>query len=162
MALVTRILCQVLTKDVSGAGTDGSVYLGLGGREFRMDTTHDDYERGSWFEYLLGDGANINSANDNDPRRPYPVDTTTILDFPVYIRFEPVSSNDNWKIYFAAALVYVGDPVQFEGAFYTPLDNDGLWLGQSFGKVLFMPRVPGYEFRELLEEGVRQRGAKLS
>ena len=34
---ITGILCQIITGDVSGAGTDGRVYLGLGGREFCMN-----------------------------------------------------------------------------------------------------------------------------
>lgn len=54
MAQVTGILCQVITGNVDGAGTDGRVYLGLGAREFRMDSSADDYERGSWREYLIG------------------------------------------------------------------------------------------------------------
>ena len=37
MAKITGILCQIVTGDVSGAGTDGRVYLGLGGREFCMN-----------------------------------------------------------------------------------------------------------------------------
>ena len=40
MAKITGILCQIITGDVSGAGTDGRVYLGLGGREFCMYCTH--------------------------------------------------------------------------------------------------------------------------
>jgi hypothetical protein len=34
MAQVTGILCQVITGDVDGAGTDGRVYLGLGAGNF--------------------------------------------------------------------------------------------------------------------------------
>ena len=32
MAKITGILCQIVTGDVNSAGTDGRVYLGLGGR----------------------------------------------------------------------------------------------------------------------------------
>ena len=54
MAQVTGILCQVITGKQSGAGTDGRIFLGLGGREFRLDSSRDDYERGSWREYICG------------------------------------------------------------------------------------------------------------
>jgi hypothetical protein len=54
MAQVTGILCQVLTGNVDGAGTDGSVYLGLGAREFCMDSHANDYERGSDRSYIMG------------------------------------------------------------------------------------------------------------
>ena len=47
MAAITGILAQIITGDIDNAGTDGRVYLGLGGREFRMDSKEDDYERGS-------------------------------------------------------------------------------------------------------------------
>jgi hypothetical protein len=65
MAYVTGILCQVITGKQSGAGTDGRVYLGFGGREFRLDSSKDDYERGSWREYILG-------AAPNEPVLPPP------------------------------------------------------------------------------------------
>ncbi len=56
MAAITGILCQVVTGNFSGAGTDGRVYLGLGGREFRLDSTADDFERASIREYVMGRG----------------------------------------------------------------------------------------------------------
>ena len=37
MTDVTGILCQVITGIDDYAGTDGRVYLGIGGREFRLD-----------------------------------------------------------------------------------------------------------------------------
>jgi len=57
MAQITGCLCQIITGKMSGAGTDGSVFLGLCGREFRLDSTADDYERGlgvntSWAQDL--------------------------------------------------------------------------------------------------------------
>ena len=72
---ITGILCQVwlsrldargprpidggarlITSNVDNAGTDGDVFLGLGRREFRLDSKEDDYERGSWREYVTGEG----------------------------------------------------------------------------------------------------------
>ncbi len=143
MATVTRILCQVLTQNVSGAGTDGSVFLGFGGREFRLDTTRDDFERGAAFEYIMGDGANINSSGDNDPRTAYMLDTTTLDDFPVYVRFEPETSGDRWKVHFVAALAFRGSPVVFAGAWASPLEQQGLLMGASSGKVIHLIKILG-------------------
>lgn len=56
MAKITGILCQIITGDIDNAGTDGRVFLGLGAREFRLDSDSDDYERDSWREYILGEG----------------------------------------------------------------------------------------------------------
>jgi hypothetical protein len=161
MATVTRILCQVLTENVGGAGTDGNVYLGLGGREFRLDTPADDFERGSWFEYIMGDGANINSSDDNDPRQEYVLDTTNLDHFPVYVRFEPQSSGDRWKVAFIAALAYRGDPVTFAAAYYSPLEQQGLWMGTRSGKVIHLTKILGEaNASTVLAEGERRRGAK--
>ena len=38
MALITSILCWIVTGDEARGGTDGDVYLGLGGREFHLDS----------------------------------------------------------------------------------------------------------------------------
>jgi hypothetical protein len=78
MAQITGVLCQLITGNISGAGTDGSIFLGLCGREFRLDSVRDDYERGSWREYILGAGPlepnlpppqiRVTHPEQNDPR----------------------------------------------------------------------------------------------
>jgi hypothetical protein len=45
MARISGIVCPVITANMAGAGTDGRVYLGLGGREFRLDSSADDFEK---------------------------------------------------------------------------------------------------------------------
>jgi hypothetical protein len=147
MAQITGILCQVITGKVAGAGTDGSVYLGLGGREFRLDSSADDYERGSWREYILGVGPvepnlpppqiRVKNKDRNDPRLDFPLDTVNLGRSPVYIRFEPESSGGNWNLSFAAALVYAG---QFAVGYLAPFPSttDNLWMGQATGKVLYL------------------------
>lgn len=45
MADITSFDITIQTGDVNGAGTDGSVYLGICGREFHLDTSKDDFER---------------------------------------------------------------------------------------------------------------------
>ncbi len=146
MAKVTGILCQIVTGNLDGAGTDGRVYLGLGGREFRMDSTADDYERGSLREYIMGQGSvepnlpppqvRVLNNERNDPQVGFPLDTINLSRTPVYIRFEPEGSSDNWNISFAAALVF--SQQMFVVAYTPPIDFDNLWLGQGTGKILYL------------------------
>ena len=152
MAKITGILCQIITGDVSNAGTDGRVYLGLGGREFCMNSSADDYERDSFREYIMGRGpvepnlpapqVRVLEGDQNDPRVGYPLDTTRLSGTPVYIRFEPAGSNADWNLKSAWALVYTGAG-HFFTSFGPPNDFDHLWLGHDYGKVLYLVRREG-------------------
>ena len=143
MAQVSGVLCQISTGRLTGAGTDGSVYLGLGGREFHLDSTADDYERGSLREYILGappipfvsPQIRVNNKDKNDPRKDFPLDTIDVDRAPVYIRFEPEDDDDNWNLRFAAVLVYTD---QFAIAYTPPQRFDNLWLGHGTGKILYL------------------------
>src|SRR5262245_55939180 len=55
MAAITRIDVRLKTGDLSG--TDGDVYIRIGGREFYIDSENDDFERNSDRTYTLGEGA---------------------------------------------------------------------------------------------------------
>ena len=150
MAQITGILCQIITGDHSRAETDGSVYLGLGGREFRLDSGVDDYQRGSWREYILGLGPQepnlpppqirVNFATYNDPRSRFPLQTENLGRSPVYIRFEPESSTDDWRLDSAAALVYAPN---FVVGYVPPVEFEHLWMGQRWGKVLYLTQAFG-------------------
>jgi hypothetical protein len=55
MADITRIEVTTKTGDAPFAGTDGGVYLALGGREFCLDIeNHDDFERNQGDHFLPG------------------------------------------------------------------------------------------------------------
>jgi hypothetical protein len=137
----------MITGNVNNAGTDGRVYLGLGGREFRLDSSQDDYERGSWREYVLGRGPvepnlpppqiRVTNPTENDPRNGFPIDTAKLSRTPVYIRFEPEGDSPNWNLKLAIVLVYSGEG-QFEVAYFPPSDFDNLWLGDPYGKILYL------------------------
>src|SRR3954451_16415621 len=147
MPQVTGILCQVITGNVDGAGTDGRVYLGLGGREFRLDSGANDFERGSWREYVMGLGpaepelqppqVRVLNSQQNDPRVGMPIKR---LDTPVYIRFEPAGGSADWNLAFVAVLVY---SPQIEVAYAPPTNFDSLWLGDKYGKLLYLPEYFG-------------------
>ncbi len=66
MADLTKIEVHINTSDIEDAGTDGSVYLGICGREFRCDTSADDFERGSNRTYIFGVSANVRNAASNE------------------------------------------------------------------------------------------------
>jgi hypothetical protein len=136
MANVTRIDVRLKTGSRGGAGTDGDVYIGVGGREFYIDTSYDDFETGSDRTYVLGQGANIKHATYNDPNQP-PIQDTDVDRFPVYLRFEPKGDNADWNIEFISVVVNPGpQEKRFErlaggGALH-------LWLGQKYGKFLYL------------------------
>jgi hypothetical protein len=167
MAKVTGILCQIVTGTVNNAETDGWVYLGLGGREFRLDSTADDYQRGSVREYILGLGpvepnlpapqVRVQNPEWNDPRVGFPLDTVNLTRSPVYIRFEPEGSSPNWNLSFAAALVYAG---QFVVGYTPPVDFDNLWLGDPMGKVLYLTEAHGWRHDQTILDMGRHLPAK--
>ena len=162
MANITGILCQILTSNVSGAGTDGNVYLGIGGREFRLDSSADDYEKNSFREYILGRAplepnlpapqVRVNNKENNDPRNGYQLDTSNLNKLPVYIRFEPVNSDDNWNLRFTAVLVYTGAS-QFNTAYTVSEEFENLWLGNNFGKIVYLIELDTERGVGILEKG---------
>ncbi len=84
----------------TAAGTDGNVFLGIGGREFRLVIdAKKDFQSGSTNTFVLGEGTNIGTdPRGNDPRSPYKLVTETLSKYPIYIRFEPTRQDDRWEI----------------------------------------------------------------
>jgi hypothetical protein len=162
MAKITGILCQIITGRIDGAGTDGSVYLGLGGREFRLDSSADDYERGSWREYILGRGPvepnlpppqiRVQNKEKNDPRTLFPLDTTNLNLSPVYIRFEPEGSSPDWNLRSVFILVYTGNG-QFFRAYHPPEEFDNLWMSKFSGKILYLTKEWNHNEQTILDKG---------
>ncbi|MFD7300205.1 hypothetical protein ACFV83_04630 [Streptomyces pharetrae] len=100
--LITRIEVKTQTDPSAGAGTNGWVFLGIGGREFQLDTLADDFEprasdRPVTDTFVLGEGANILNASGNDPRDPQ-LHVTDLDRHPVYLRFQPRDNDDDWRI----------------------------------------------------------------
>ncbi len=75
MVAITRIAANIKTGDRDFAGTDGEVYLGIGGREFHLDSAANDFEQKSARTYMLGESlpsdTTVNNAAHNDPRVDY-------------------------------------------------------------------------------------------
>ena len=81
------------------SGTDGRVYLGIGGRDFDLIIDGKEFKNGSTDTFVLGEGTNSGAdPRDNDPRSPLQLVTETLSKYPVYIRFEPTRNDDRWEI----------------------------------------------------------------
>ena len=136
MAQIESIRVSIETGGESGAGTDGSIYVGVCGREFHLDTSADDFERGSSHEYVLGAGADVVNPAVNDPRKQF-LQTEDVESFPIYVRFEPNNSGDNWNL--ARAEMSLNNdffPRWVTESFLS--EADGIWLGQRSGKVVHL------------------------
>ena len=138
MAAITQIKAVIHTADISEANTDGGVFLGICGREFRLGRADvDDFNRASHREYVLGAGANIEHAKDNDPTRPQ-LDTIETDRFPAYIRFEPDVATGNWEFGGAEVTITPG------GAKFARLDPERkthLKMGENMGKFCYLAKV---------------------
>lgn len=132
MPQINSIQLHLETGDLSGAGTDGDVYLGLCGREFSIDTTRDDFERGSGRTYVLGENADIRNAEFNDPRM-QGLFTENVARFPVYVRFQPQTRSDNWQLLRADVRFNDSIHIDWDTAPFIPLGSEGIWLGVRSG-----------------------------
>jgi hypothetical protein len=134
MAAITRIDVKIRTGNREGAGTNAEVYLGICGRELLLDTTGPDFEKGQDDIFKLGRGSNSFAPERSDPRRPRPLDTEDLDSFPMWIRFKPAGSNDNWNVEAVRVTVNPG-PDQER---YEALRKGHLWLGRSHGQTWFV------------------------
>lgn len=66
MAILDKIEVKIVTRDVPNAGTDGEVYLGIGGREFRLNNLGNQFKKGQTDNFTIGVGSNINNSKIND------------------------------------------------------------------------------------------------
>jgi hypothetical protein len=139
MSAITKIEVEVKTGNKNNAGTDGTVFIAIGGREFQLDSAQDDFEKAKSFTYVLGSGSTVNNPALNDPTKPFAMRTEDLDKFPAWIRFEPSGDSPDWNLEFAGATVNPG-PSQVR---YQALagDNANLWLGQNSGKYCFLKRV---------------------
>lgn len=141
MAKITKIKLAITTVDArtaTGTGTDGAVYLGIGGREFRCDNkSEEDLEAGKTSIFIFGDNTTVKEPELNDPADPYILNTDTLDKFPKYIRFEPHGQNDNW--YVEGVNIHI-NPGQSSSRTINSLDgNQKIWLGYRNGKFLYFP-----------------------
>jgi len=96
MAKINRIEVSITTGN---NGTLGAVYLGMAGREFRLNRLgQNDFMRNNVSQFVLGDPSHpfaVRDADNNDPKNPQ-LDTTDIAKFPLYLRL--AGANAHWEI----------------------------------------------------------------
>jgi hypothetical protein len=143
MTHIVQIKVEIKTSNEQSAGTNGRVFLGIGGREFRLD------KLGNQFQKNQTDTFTINSTSmdiENSERNSLP-DTGNVnspriennigiaFNLPVYLRFDPNDNNDDWNIERVKVQVIGG----LNSTFIFPNDvlKDGnIWLGNKFGLFL--------------------------
>jgi hypothetical protein len=135
---ITKIEVSIRTVEGTDTGTDGAVYLGMGGREFLLDTAYDDYEPPTGThvsdEFVLGESGNVLNAAGNDPRSPQ-LHVADLDRFPSYIRFKPVSGSDDWHVESVGVLV-TGETHRYR---YQALPGpDRLILGDKYGLFAYL------------------------
>jgi hypothetical protein len=142
MADVQSIIPAVWTSKDTDSGTDGAVFLGIGGREFRLDSKYNTLNPGDAFAGTVGLDSQVKNPSLNDPRTPYVLRSQDLGYFPTYLRLE---GDDHWKIAFALVLVRSGPDaanLQFTNWFSSHVGSvnghGGLWLGPRAGKCLFL------------------------
>jgi hypothetical protein len=143
MSTINKIKVNVITSNIENAGTDGDIFFAIAGREFKLDSSANDFQQNSNRTYILGkktageNGTAVLRPSENDPHTPFVLDTDDLDRFPVWIRFEPLNSSD-WNVDSVLATV---NPGQNEVRYHV-LDGTGnLWLGQNSGKYCFLKKV---------------------
>jgi hypothetical protein len=110
---MTAITMIHVKLDTGSNGTMGAVYLGMGGREFRLNRIgRNDFQRNSSSSFVLGDASHADSVSHpdyNDPSTDMPLHTTDLARFPLYIRLAGASGH--WEIVGGTIDVYAGSTV---------------------------------------------------
>jgi hypothetical protein len=137
MANVVRIEAQIQT---GAEGTDGTVYLGICGREFDLDTPNtNNFEKGGNDVFIMGVGSNMVHKDRNDPQDPQLL-TEDLFSFPAWIRYED-EQDSVWEIADLTVTVNPGPAqVVFTSAVPLPFQLSG-----RYGQYCFLKgnRSPG-------------------
>jgi hypothetical protein len=142
MATITRIEARIQTGNKADAGTNGFVYLGIGGREFHLDSANeavDDFERNSDRTYVLGESlpteTTVSHAARNDPRVGFVLKSEFLDKFPVYIRLDP--TDDEWNLERATVTAHTNAGVVAKYDNLGGFENN-LWLARDFGLYCYL------------------------
>ena len=138
--MIQKISVDITTTFAKGASTKGAVFLGLGGREFRLDIgDHPDFEEGDDVTYVFGDESNVMFPDRNDPRTGMPLALEDALGHPVYVRLEPHRTADDWELASIRVRVTASEGAAEFAALQGPTDR--IWLGQQSGTILSLRRI---------------------
>jgi hypothetical protein len=148
--IVDKITVRIKTGYKSAASTNGRVYLGIAGREFRLNKSGDQFQQGTEDEFIIGAGSNILNGNKNalplssnflndSPHIPF--DSVSL--YPAYIRFEPANSNDEWNVDRVCVSLRnnFGPTADLHAQILNSTNDDNIWLSEDSG--LFIGLVGG-------------------
>jgi len=136
MSLIKRIDVRIVTGNRPTAEAEGLIYLGIAGREFRLNSPAlDNFKRGGDRVYTLGEGANVVNEQYNDPRDPQ-LESDDLKKFPKYVRYEPKSEDDEWNI---EQIVVTVNPEADRMIFSSLVGGRHIWLGQKAGLICYLP-----------------------
>ena len=149
---IVKILVRVETLNQPGADTGGEVFLGIGGREFNIDSRENNFERNAKELFILGDRRNrpgdwmeVRNKDRNDPRVPLPLHTNDLDKYPVYLRFEPeqYDSAEEWGLNYVFVKVNPTIDGQNQAVLYEALGpaDEFLWLGRHGGRYCYLHKV---------------------
>jgi hypothetical protein len=157
MSKVETIYIRFKTADIIGAGTDLEVYVGIGGREFYIESQRDfdDFERGDDRTYIIGDRPSTLPKNSEyigaGDWSHYPIKTETLHFYPVYIRVESdirwggQTKPESWNTWYLDYVEIRVNPEK-ENITYCALDaNDPesyIKLGLFDGRFLYLVQAP--------------------
>jgi hypothetical protein len=134
MATITTIEVTITTGN---NGTLGAVYLGIGGREFRLNRLgQNDFKRNDVSQFVLGDAGHsyaVANPDVNDPKTPLPLDTADLLSFPLYLRL--AGANGHWHV--AAGTIKVNAGAASATIRILP-PTSTIVLGPDAGELLFI------------------------
>ena len=175
MSNVETIFIRFKTADIIDAGTDLEVYVGIGGREFYIDSPRDfnDFESGDDRTYIIGNEPNVLPKNSEHigtgQLTRYLVKTENLHIFPVYVRVESdirwggetrPESRNTWFLDYVEIRV---NPEK-ENITYSALDeNDSekyIKLGLFDGRFLYLAPTPTLKSTNRKQTKVRRRGKK--
>ena len=107
MAAITTIEVSITT---GSNGTLGAVYLGICGREFRLNRLgQNDFMQNNVSQFVLGDASHafaVANPDDNDPKKPMPLDSGDMELFPMYLRL--AGANLHWEVVAGTIQVHAG------------------------------------------------------
>ena len=135
MPQIASITLHLQTGDLSGAGTDGDVYLGLCGREFSIDSTRDDFESGDGRSYVLGEGRDDPpQCGGKRPRGASGSSPRTFTCIPCTSVSSRATRTDNWQLQRADVRFNDSLHIDWDTINFVPNDPDeGIWLGVRSG-----------------------------
>ncbi|NYH80815.1 hypothetical protein FHR84_004183 [Actinopolyspora biskrensis] len=137
MTWIDSIEVAAKTGSEDEAVTVDRLFLGMAGREFRMDEQH-VFGNNDTAHVVFGPTGNTDSAKWNDPRRPR-LAMTDLDVFPSYVRLE---GDDGWLV--ESFVVTVESRFGERRKFANPnVEGEGLWLDELSGKYLYLKDVKG-------------------